>query len=88
MRVEGGVGEALPVVLAEELAVAQADVVDLVPGAPAVRPLPLLGRHLPLPENSHERTVTDPITDSQPNLGNSVGCYGYVTLNITLVDVT
>lgn len=58
MRVEGGVGEALPVVLAEELAVAQADVVDLVAGATAVRPLPLLGRHLALPENSHTRTVS------------------------------
>lgn len=50
MRVERSVGEALPVVLSKELAVAQADVVDLVPRAAAVGPLPLLRRHLSLPE--------------------------------------
>lgn len=64
MRVEGGVGEALAVVLSEELAVTQADVVDLVPGATAVRSLPLLGRHLSLPENSHVGTFTHPINQS------------------------
>lgn len=42
MGVKGGVGEALPIVLSKELAVTQADVVDLVPRAASVRPLPLL----------------------------------------------
>lgn len=30
MRMEGGIGEALPIVFPEELAVCQADVVDLI----------------------------------------------------------
>lgn len=42
MGVEGGVGEALSIILAKKLAVTQADVVDLVSGAASVRPLPLL----------------------------------------------
>ena len=40
MGVERGVGEALPLVLSEELAVAQSYVVDLVARATAVHPLP------------------------------------------------
>lgn len=47
--VKGRVGEALAVVLPEELAVTEADVVDLVARATAVRPLPLLWRELALP---------------------------------------
>lgn len=42
MGMEGSVGEAFPIVLAEKLAVTQADVVDLVPRAATVHLLPLL----------------------------------------------
>lgn len=42
MGVEGGVGEAFSIVLPEELAVAQTNVVDLVSRAASIRPLPLL----------------------------------------------
>ena len=50
MRVEAGVGEALALVLAEEATVAEADVVDLVAGALAVKPVPLLVRRLAFSE--------------------------------------
>lgn len=46
---EGGVGEALPLVLHEELAVTHADVVDLIARAAPVHPLPLLRGLLALP---------------------------------------
>lgn len=49
MSMKGGVGEAFPVILAEKLAVAQADVVDLVSRAASVRSLPLLWRKLAFP---------------------------------------
>lgn len=42
MGVEGCVGEAFPIVLPKELAVAQSDVIDLVSRAASIRPLPLL----------------------------------------------
>lgn len=42
MCVEGGVGEALSIILPKKLAVAQADMVDLVSRAASIRPLPLL----------------------------------------------
>lgn len=45
---KGGICEALSVVLAEKLAVSQADVVDLVSRAASVHPLPLLRGQLPL----------------------------------------
>jgi hypothetical protein len=44
--VKAGVGEALALVLPEEAAVPQDDVVDLVAGAPPVQPVPLLLRLL------------------------------------------
>lgn len=47
--VEGGVGEALPLVLHEEFAVPHADVIDLVARAAPVHPLPLLRGLLALP---------------------------------------
>lgn len=49
MRVEGGVGEALPLVLHEEFAVPHADVIDLIARAAPVHPLPLLRGLLALP---------------------------------------
>jgi len=49
VRMEGGVGEALPLILHEELAVAHPDVVDLVARAAPVHPLPLLRGLLALP---------------------------------------
>lgn len=53
MRVEAGVGEALALVLPEEAAVSQHDVVDLVTRTPAVQAVPLLLRLLALPKNFH-----------------------------------
>lgn len=49
MGVEGCVGEALAVVLPEELAVTEADVINFVARATAVGSLPLLWRELALP---------------------------------------
>ena len=49
MRVKAGVGEALSLILSEEARVAQSDVVDLVPGAAPVQPMPVLLRRLSLP---------------------------------------
>jgi hypothetical protein len=46
VRVKAGVGEALALVLPEEAAVPEDDVVDLVAGAPPVQPVPLLLRLL------------------------------------------
>lgn len=50
MRMEGGVSETLPVIFAKELAVHQTDVVNFIPRATAIRPLPLFWRGLSLPE--------------------------------------
>ena len=47
MSVERGEGEALPLVLPEELALLQADVVHLIGRAAAVGALPLVGRAAP-----------------------------------------
>ena len=44
MSVEGGVGERLALVLAEELRIAEPDVIDLVARALAVHLLPLFAR--------------------------------------------
>lgn len=49
MRVEAGVSEALAFVLAEEAAVAQHYVVDLIAGALAVQPMPFFGGLLTFP---------------------------------------
>lgn len=46
VSMKGGVGEAFAVILSEELAVTQSDVVDLVARAASVHPLPLLRRLL------------------------------------------
>ena len=51
MGMETGVGEALAVILAEEAALAQEDVVDLVARTLAVQPVPLLLRHLAFSAN-------------------------------------
>ena len=50
--VEGGVGEALALVVPEELAVTQTDVVDLVARTTPVQPLPLFTRHLAFPAHN------------------------------------
>ncbi len=42
MGVEGGVGEALSVILPKKLAVTQADMVDLISRAASISSLPLL----------------------------------------------
>lgn len=42
MGMEGGVSEALSIILPKKLAVTQADMVDLVSRAASIRPLPLL----------------------------------------------
>ena len=54
VRVEAGVGEALALVLAEEAAVLEHDVVDLVARAAAVQSVPVLGRGLAL--SAHRQT--------------------------------
>lgn len=46
MSVEGGVCKAFAIILSKELAVAQADVVDLVARATSIHPLPLFWRLL------------------------------------------
>ena len=54
MSVERSEGEALPLVLPEELALLQADVVHLIGRAAAVGALPLVGRTAPpLPGGKH-----------------------------------
>lgn len=46
VSMKGGIGEAFAVILSEELAVTQSDVIDLVARAASVHPLPLLRRLL------------------------------------------
>lgn len=56
MGVEGGEGETLALVLAEELALVQADVVHFIGRAAAVGAVPLVGRASPaLPDGSWDR---------------------------------
>lgn len=50
MCMEGGVSKTLPVIFAKELAVHQTYVVNFIPRATAIRPLPLFWRCLSLPE--------------------------------------
>ena len=54
--VEGGICETLPIILPKELAVTEADMVDLVPRAPSVRPLPLFWRQLAFPVVKNRRS--------------------------------
>lgn len=66
MRMEGGVSKTLPVIFAKELAVHQTDVVNFIPRATAIRPLPLFWRCLSLPETP-SRQLKYKNKDNTPN---------------------
>lgn len=67
MCMEGGVSKTLSVIFAKELAVHQTNVVNFIPRATAICPLPLFWRRLSLPENP-SRQVKHKHKNDTPNL--------------------
>ncbi len=67
MCMEGGVSKTLPVIFAKKLAIHQTNVVNFIPRATAICPLPLFWRHLSLPETP-SRQVKHKHKNDTPNL--------------------
>lgn len=67
MCMEGGVSKTLPIIFAKELAVHQTNVVNFIPRATTIRPLPLFWRRLSFPETP-SRQFKHQHKDGTPNL--------------------